>query len=77
MSDPSQRTDPFGASRDRFAQLLDFADGSDAGELDHAALEEQLTARGRQLLLRLYQDHLDLRAEPGSAAGHGRRCRRR
>ncbi|MGE5695804.1 MAG: ISKra4 family transposase [Candidatus Sericytochromatia bacterium] len=63
MSDPSQRTDPFGASRDRFAQLLDFADGSDAGELDHAALEEQLTARGRQLLLQLYQDHLDLRAE--------------
>ena len=33
-----------------------------AGRLTHAGLEEQLDARGRELLRLLHQDHLDLRA---------------
>jgi hypothetical protein len=34
----------------------------DADERTHAQLEEQLAARGRELMRQLYQDHLDLRA---------------
>ncbi len=36
--------------------------GQEAAALTHAELEEQLGARGRELLRRLFQDHLDLRA---------------
>jgi len=36
--------------------------GPEAAALEHAELEEQLDARGRELLRRLHQDHLDLRA---------------
>jgi len=63
MSDSAERPDAFTTSRARFAELLDFCDGGLAAALDHAALEEQLSCRGRDLLRQLYQDHLDLRAE--------------
>jgi len=36
--------------------------GEDAAALTHAELEDHLRARGRELLRRLLQDHLDLRA---------------
>lgn len=55
-------SDVFADSRARFAELLDFCDG-EAAALDHAALEEQLGDRGRELLRQLYCDHLELRAE--------------
>lgn len=54
--------EPFAASRTRFEELVDFVGADPAAELDHAALEEQLVSRGRELLRQLYQDHLDLRA---------------
>jgi hypothetical protein len=37
-------------------------DGPEAGGLEHAVLEEELQARGREMLRLLLQDHLDLRA---------------
>lgn len=55
--------DAFAASRARFASVLDWLDGADAGALAHAELEDRLQADGRQLLRQLLQDHLDLRAQ--------------
>ncbi|MGB8383906.1 MAG: ISKra4 family transposase [Dermatophilaceae bacterium] len=63
MSETAQTTDEFTASRACFTELLAFTAGAPAAALDHAALEEQLSVRGRELLRQLYQDHLDLRAE--------------
>jgi hypothetical protein len=63
VSDEAQTTDAFAASRACFAELVAFTDGGPAASMDHAALEEQLATRGRELLRQLYQDHLDLRAE--------------
>ena len=40
----------FGASRERFEQVLSFLDGEQAGALGHGELEEQLADRGRELL---------------------------
>jgi hypothetical protein len=54
--------DGFAASRDRFEQVAGWLESQEATELTHAELEEQLDARGRQLLRQLHQDHLDLRA---------------
>ena len=50
----------FAASRGCFEQVVGWLD-TDAAGLTHAELEEQLAARGRELLRQLFQDHLDLR----------------
>jgi hypothetical protein len=52
----------FARSREAFAQIEGWLDGAEAGRLEHAALEDQLGARGREVLRLLLQDHLDLRA---------------
>jgi hypothetical protein len=62
MTDTGTTQDGFQASRDAFEHVLGFLAGTQAGELTHADLEDQLTQRGRELMRQLYQDHLDLRA---------------
>jgi hypothetical protein len=52
----------FARSREAFAQAERWLDGAEAAGLGHAALEEELEARGREIQRRLLQDHLDLRA---------------
>ena len=52
----------FGESRACFEEIVGWLEGTDAGSLTHGELEDDLDRRGRQLLLRLLQDHLDLRA---------------
>ena len=52
----------FARSRAEFEGLLGFLDGEAAGGLAHGELEDELQARGRELVRRLFQDHLDLRA---------------
>ena len=52
----------FAASREQFESLLGFLDGTDAAGLSHAELEERLDRDGRELLRRLLDDHLALRA---------------
>ena len=52
----------FAASREQFESLLGFLDGTDAGGLSHAELEEHLDRDGRELLRCLLDDHLALRA---------------
>ena len=62
-----QRSEPavavgFASSREQFESLVRFLDGTDAAGLDHAGLEERLDRDGRELLRRLLDDHLALRA---------------
>jgi hypothetical protein len=52
----------FASSREQFESLVGFLDGTDAAGLDHAGLEERLDRDGRELLRRLLDDHLALRA---------------
>ena len=52
----------FARSREAFAQAEEWLAGPGAAGLDHAAVEEGLEARGREMLRRLFQDYLDLRA---------------
>ena len=52
----------FASSREQFESLVSFMDGTDAAGLDHAGLEERLDRDGRELLRRLLDDHLALRA---------------
>ena len=54
--------DGFASSREQFESLVSFMDGTDAAGLDHAGLEERLDRDGRELLRRLLDDHLALRA---------------
>jgi hypothetical protein len=59
---PEGAGDAFAQSRACFAGVEEWLSGPVAADLTHAELEEQLGARGRELLRRLHQDHLDLRA---------------
>jgi hypothetical protein len=52
----------FAASRGQFESMVSFLDGADAAGLSHAELEERLDRDGRELLRRLFDDHLALRA---------------
>ena len=59
---PDPGGEEFAQSRVCFAELEEWLSGPEAGRLTHAEIEEQLDARGRELLRLLHQDHLDLRA---------------
>ena len=52
----------FDRSRACFADVVGWLEGTEAGSLSHGELEDVLDRRGRELLRRLLQDHLDLRA---------------
>lgn len=61
MSGPVERA-IFDASREYFEEALGWLEGPDATALTHAELEDELDCRGRELLRRMLQDHLSLRA---------------
>src|SRR4051812_45743709 len=52
----------FGGSRECFEETVSWLVGREGGGLSHAVLEQRLEVAGRELLRRLLQDHLDLRA---------------
>jgi hypothetical protein len=56
------RSEPFSSSRTCFEELIGWLEGTEAAALDHAELEDELEGRGRELLRRLLQGQLDLRA---------------
>jgi hypothetical protein len=80
MSGYAQET-AFARSREAFAQIEGWLAGPEAAGLDHAALEEGLAVRGREVQRLLLQEHLDARAaaEPRRAqvTGPDGICRRR
>lgn len=49
-------------SRACFEQVLAWLQGSESAALSHGELEDELESRGRELLRRMLQDHLTLRA---------------
>ena len=58
----SDRAAAFAFSREQFESLIGFLDGTDAAALSHAEVEQRLEVDGRELLRRLFDDHLALRA---------------
>jgi hypothetical protein len=58
---PACREEAFTGAREQFAETEEWLAGEAAG-LQHAELEVQLEARGRELVRRLFQGHLDLLA---------------
>jgi hypothetical protein len=58
---PACREEAFTGAREQFAATEEWLAGDAAG-LQHAELEEQLKERGRELIRRLFQGHLDLLA---------------
>jgi len=56
-------TPVFGGAREQFEGIVMWLDGPEAAELTHGDLEARLQVEGRELLRRLMQDHLALRAE--------------
>ena len=62
------RDEAFAEAREQFAETEEWLAGEAAG-LRHAELEERLEERGRELMRRLFQGHLDL-----LAAREERRC---
>jgi hypothetical protein len=58
---PACRDEAFAGAREQFAETEEWLAGEAAG-LQHADLEEQLEVRGRELMRRLFQGHLDLLA---------------
>lgn len=53
----------FESSREQFDRVVFWLEGAESARLTHAELEAQLQSEGRELIRRLLQDHLDLRAE--------------
>jgi CBS domain-containing protein len=71
VNDRAARPAGFGAdSRDCFEQVLAWLQGDEAAVMSHGEIEDELESRGRELLRRMLQDHLTLRAanEPRLAA---------
>ena len=58
---PACRDEAFTGAREQLAETEEWLAGEAAG-LQHAELEEQLDVRGRELMRRLFQGHLDLLA---------------
>src|SRR3990172_11858028 len=54
--------DPFEASRARFQEIVTKLEGPALRNVTHSGLEAWLEVEGRDLLRRLFQDHVDLRA---------------
>jgi hypothetical protein len=69
MSTVGAVTDAFGRSRRCFEEIAGWLDGAEAAELTHAEIEDQLDRQGRELLRRMFQEHLELRAVREQRAG--------
>ena len=59
----SPNASAFGVSRACFEDIVGWLEASEADSLSHSELEDDLDRRGRELLRRLLQDHLELRAQ--------------
>lgn len=59
----------FRPARNHFDASVAWLESEDASELTHSALEERLEEEGRELIRKLFQAHLDLRAVRGGGNG--------
>lgn len=63
---PLERT--YEKSRERFEQIVRYADSEEASCMSHSELEREFEKRGRELMRLIMQEHLDRRS-PGEAKG--------
>jgi len=61
--------DGFGQSRALLEQVVSWLGGAEAATVDHGELERRVEIDGRELLRRLLQDHLELRAQDEARLG--------
>jgi hypothetical protein len=54
--------DEFPAARDQFEAAIAWLHSEDASMLTHSVLEDRLEEAGREMMRKLFQAHLDLRA---------------
>ena len=74
MTERAARPAGFGAdSRDCFEEVLAWLEGDEAAVMSHGKLEDELEGRGRELLRRMLQDHLTLRAANGGRGSSRRK----
>lgn len=59
--------EPFAQAQAQLGKMMSYLMSEEAGAMTHGDLERELEQRGRELLRRLLQEHLDLRS-PGTAA---------
>lgn len=52
----------FASSREGFEEVAGWLAGEEAAGLEHGELEDEIEVRGREVLRRMLQDHLALRA---------------
>ena len=55
---------PYGWARENFEHIVGYLDSGEAGRMSHSELERELEKRGRELMRKLLQEHLDNRG-PG------------
>jgi hypothetical protein len=55
-------TSPFAASEEQFSKLTGLLQSTDALVMEHSELEKRIQKEGTELMRRLFQDHLNLRA---------------
>jgi hypothetical protein len=63
----SAPTESFAGARAAFEELVQALSGPAAMSMDHAGLEVQIVAQGREVQRRLLQEHLDLRSQAEQA----------
>ncbi len=68
-ADDAAADDGFDRSRALLEQVVSWLGGAEAATADHGELERRVEVDGRELLRRLLQDHLDLRAHDEARLG--------
>lgn len=68
---PADDDDLFAAAEQEFDKIAAFLHSQEASSMTHSDLERELEEKGRELMRKLLQAHLDLR-RPGEAAGQVR-----
>jgi hypothetical protein len=56
------KLEPFAASQAKYEELVDYLQACERQVMSHSDLERELETQGRELLRRLYEGHLELRA---------------
>ena len=57
---------PFAAADQAYAAITEFLSSKEAWQVEHSQLEREVEGKGRELLRKLLQAHLDMR-QPGQA----------
>ena len=68
LAQTTAAAEPYGEADHAYGEVKSYLESVQAKNMSHSELERELEARGRELLRKLYQGHLDSRG-PGETAG--------